>query len=140
MRFEKLLLSFFAILGGLLVAGVAFYFYQSAKTIPATQIKTVHITTPTPTSAPVMLTIDAPQDLSVTNNKTITITGHTDPQATIIVSTDIADQVVTPASTGAFSITVTIGNNENYLHVVAIAPNGQEVTKTLTITYSTESF
>lgn len=78
--------------------------------------------------------------MSVTDNKIVTVTGQSDPQATIIISTDTGDQVINPSSTGAFSTTVTIGTDENYIHIVAITPNGQEVEKTLTVTYSTENF
>lgn len=140
MKIEKLLLAFFAVLGGLIVAGVAFYVYQSTKAIPPSQIKTVHITTPTPTSAPVLLRIDSPQDLSVTNNKTVTLSGVTNPQAVLTISTATSDQVITPASTGAFTTTVTINNDENQIHILAVDPKGAETEKTLTITYSTESF
>lgn len=140
MRFEKLLLAFFAILGGLLVAGVAFYVYQSTKAISPTQIKTVRITTPTPTNAPVLLAIDSPQDESVTTSRIVTVSGKTDSHATLIISTDTADQVVTPSATGAFTTTVTIGTDENLIHVTAITTNGEETEKTLTVTYSTEDF
>lgn len=140
MRFEKLLLAFFALLGGLLVAGGAFYFYQSARAIPTTQIKTVLLISPTPTTSPVLLTIDSPQDTLVTDNKTVIVTGHTDPKATLVISTNTIDQVISPSSTGAFSTTVTISNDENYIHIVAIGPHGEEVAKTLTVTYSTENF
>lgn len=140
MRIEKLLLSFFAILGGLIVAGVAFYFYQSSKTIPTTQMKTIQISTPTPTPAPLLLSIDSPADVSVTGNQTVTVSGKTVPGATLIISTDSNDQVITPASTGDFSTTVTIGDNENQIHILAIDPKGNEVEKVLTVTYSTQSF
>jgi len=39
MKIEKLLLSFFAILVGLVVAGIGFYFYQSTKVIPQAEVK-----------------------------------------------------------------------------------------------------
>lgn len=140
MKFEKILLAFFAVLGGLVVAGVAFYFYQSTKSISPNQIKPVHIVTPTPTSTPVLLTLDTPQDMSVTDNKTVALSGHTDPHATLIISTDSTDQVIIPSSIGAFSTTVTIGNDENYIHILAIDAMGQEAEKTITITYSQENF
>ncbi len=140
MKIEKLLLAFFAVLGGLIVAGVGFYLYQSTKTLSPSQIKTVHIMTPTPTTTPVVLVIDTPQDTSVTDNKTVTVTGRTDPKATVIISTDTSDQVITPSGTGAFSTTVLIGNDENYIHVTAVNSDGQEAEKVITITYSTENF
>lgn len=140
MRAEKLLLSFFAILGGLIVAGVAFYFYQSSKTIPPSQVKTIEIANPTPTSTPALLTLDAPQDLSVTDNKTVTVSGKTTPGTTIVISTSTDDQAITPSATGDFSTTVTIGDNENQIHILAIDPKGNEAEKNITVTYSTQDF
>lgn len=140
MKFEKLLLSFFAVLGGLIVAGVAFYIYQSTKTIPPSDIKTVRITPPTPTSVPVLLSLDNPQDESVTDNKIVTVSGKTNPSATIVISTDSVDQVVTPSATGSFTTTITIDSDENLIHILAINANGQEAEKTITVTYSTEDF
>lgn len=140
MKLEKLILSFFAVLIGLIVAGAAFYFYQSSKSIPENQIKKISLTTPTPTTAPVTLVIDNPRDLSVVDNKTVSLSGHTDPGVTIIVSTSSNDQVITPSNIGAFSTTITISSDENYIRILAINPSGQEAEKTLTVTYSTESF
>lgn len=140
MKAEKLLLSFFAVLGGLIVAGVGFYLYQSTKTIPPSQIKNIKITSPTPTSTPVLLTLDSPQDESVTNNRTVTVSGKTDPNATIIISTDSIDQVINPSSTGAFTTTVVIDSDENIIHILSINAQGQETEKIVTVTYSTEDF
>lgn len=140
MKFEKLILSFFAILGGLIVAGVGFFIYQSTKTIPPSQVKTISITQPTPTSTPVLLALESPADESVTDNKIVTVSGKTDPNATIIISTDSNDQVITPASTGDFTTTITIDSDENVIHVLAINKDGEETEKVITVTYSTQDF
>lgn len=140
MKIEKVLLAFFAVLGGLIVAGVAFYIYESTRTIPPSQVKTVQIVSPTPTATPVILTLTSPQDGSVTGNKIVTVSGQTTAGATLIVSTANGDEVITPASTGTFSTTVTIDSDENYIHILAIDPKGNEAEKTVTVTYSTQNF
>ena len=140
MKFEKLILSFFAILGGLIVAGVGFFIYQSTKKIPPSEIKTISISQPTPTSTPVLLALSSPADQSVTDNKIVTISGKTDPNATIIISTDSSDQVISPASTGDFTTTIAIDSDENVIHILAINKNGEETEKIVTVTYSTQNF
>lgn len=140
MKTEKILLSFVAVLIGLIVAGIGFYLYQSTKAIPSNKLNTVKLTTPTPTLPTVLLTIESPTDESTTSNKTITVSGKTQPNATILVSTPTGDQVIKPSSLGAYSTTATIIDGENDIHVTAIAPNGTQTEKVVTVTFTTESF
>jgi len=145
MQLEKVILSIIGVFFGLLVAGSAFYFYNSMTTHakPADKkvagAKTNMLPTPTPTPS-FFLNIDTPKDESVSDNKTVSISGKTIPNATIIISTPSDDQVLNPSSQGDFTTTETIDTGENQLLFTAIAPNGEEVKKTITVTYSTESF
>lgn len=142
MKKEKIILSFVAAFIGLLVASVAFYLYQGASGSKIDKIKTV-ATDSAPTNKPqssTSLTVTSPQDESVVSNKTITISGKTLPDATIVILTGSDEQVVTPASNGDFSVTATISDGENLIEVTAIEPNGQQSIVTKTITYSTETF
>lgn len=141
MKTEKIILSFIAALIGLLAAGVAFYLYQTTKTISPSQVKTVTVAKPTPTpKSSLFLSIDSPEDEDVTDRKTVTITGKTVIGATIVISTESSDQVVQASATGSFSTTATIDNGVNQIEITAIAPNGEEITIVRTITYSTETF
>ena len=141
MKTEKIVISFIAIFVGIIVAGIAFYIYQSTKVIPPSQTKTVSITPPTPTpKATIYLSLSEPQNGQVFDKKVITVAGKTVPGSLVVLSTDVSDQVVSPSSVGDFSSTVTIGDDGNILSVTAIAPNGEQITQTRTITFSTESF
>ena len=141
MNSEKLVLSLIAIFSGLLVAFVIFFIYQSTKTISPNKITTFNVAKPTPTPKPaVFLTIDTPTDESVTANPTVTINGKTTPDATIIIDTATTDQVVTPSATGSYSITLDLSQGENLINITAVAADGNEVNKKLTLTYSTEAF
>lgn len=141
MKTEKIVISFIAVFVGIVVAGIAFYIYQSTKIISPTKTKTVSITPPSPTpKATIYLTIAAPTDGEVFDKKVITVSGKTVPGSIIIISTDISDEVVSPTSTGDFSATVTIDDGGNTLHVSAIAPNGEQTSQIRTVTYSTETF
>lgn len=145
MKKEKIVLSFLAVLFGLLVAGGAFYLYQSTKVIPPSETKTISITPPSqvtkaPQNSSIFLAVDTPKDEEVIDRKTITISGKTIPEASIAIITASTDQVVTPARNGNFSTTAVLENGVNYIEILAIAPNGEEAKVTRTVTFSTEDF
>lgn len=141
MKQERVILSFIMVLIGLLVAGTAFYFYQSTKTIPAANSPVTAQATPTPAPKPaVYLTLSQPTDESVVSNKTLQILGQTDPNATVVIITYSGQKVMQPSSTGAFSTTLTLDNGENLIKILSILPNGETASIQKTVTYSTESF
>jgi len=144
MRIEKIILSLVAIIVGLAAAGVAFYLYQMTKTLPPSKTQTITIKnqiSPSPTpNAKNFLTIENPKDEFVTDKKIITISGKTEPGATIIITTENNDQIVNAAINGDFTLTTTIGNGTNIIQITAIFTDGEEKKVTRTVTYSTESF
>ncbi len=141
MNSEKLILSLIAIFSGLLVAFIIFFIYQSTKTISPNKITSFNIVKPSPTPKPtVFLTIDTPVDQTVTSSKSVTISGKTSPDATVIVNSLTDDQVVTPSTTGNYSVTLTLSNGENLITLTAVSADGNEVSQQITLTYSTEDF
>lgn len=141
MKTEKIVISFIAVAIGLLVAGVAFYFYQATKTVSSTPIPTLNQPSPTKMSkSALFLTVDEPTDEEVVSIKTVKVAGKTIPDATVIIITTITQEVIRPAKNGNFSATVTIENGENLIDVLSIAPSGEEAHQVKTITYSTENF
>jgi enamine deaminase RidA (YjgF/YER057c/UK114 family) len=144
MKAEKIILSLVAVIVGLVAAGVAFYLYQMTKTVPSSKNQAISIQnqiskSPTPNTQN-FLNVENPKDESVTNTKTITISGKTAPNATIIVSTENNDQVVNAAANGDFTLTNILGSGTNILQITVIFANGEEKKVTRTVTYSTESF
>ena len=143
MKSERIILSFVAIVIGLVVAGIAFYFYQMTKTISdpesQTAIQSTEVPTPTP-DGNLFLSIQEPKNEEVVSNRTIRISGKTLADATVIVSTESDDSVVKPAKNGDFTVTKTITDGANVIRVTAIFPNGEERTELRTVTYSTENF
>ncbi len=144
MKAEKVILSFVAVFVGLIAAGVAFYLYQTTRTIPPEQAKPLAMKpqdTPTPTPLDNnLLSIDSPKDEEVFDKKVINISGKTVKDSTITVSTLDSDQVVKPADNGEFTFTQTIPDGTSTIQITAIFPNGEEKKVTRTVTYSTESF
>src|ERR1035437_1817080 len=125
MKQERVILSFVAVLIGLLAAGIAFYFYQSTKTVSTPNQITLNAPTPTPTPKPnVYITLSNPNDEEVTDSKTLTVSGKTNPGATIIIYTDGDQQVIQPTGQGDFSATLTLGSGENLLKITSILPSG----------------
>jgi hypothetical protein len=142
MKQERVILSFIMVLIGLLVAGAAFYFYQSTKTVsPSTTGITKPQVTPTPTPGPkVYLSLGSPSDEEVVSNATLSINGKTNPNATIIIIASGDQQVIQPTSLGDFSTTETLDDGQNIIKIQTILPSGETVSVQRTVTYSTENF
>lgn len=140
---EKIILSVIALSLGLLVAGGAFYIYQMTRVINdpvGTEIaKTKVIPTPTPLNANYLI-IDNPKEEEVLQKRIVTVSGKTSPGATIIISSETTDQVVKPATNGDFSLTHTLEDGVNIIHITAIFENGEEETQTKTVTFTSEEF
>lgn len=137
---EKIILSFVAVLIGLLVASGAFYFYQQTKVIPPEKQKTISVQ-PSPTPKPsVVLTLDEPADEKVFETRIIKISGKTEPDALIVILTESSEEVLNPAKNGDFSTTINLENGVNILQITAVGKNGDTNTIDRTVSYSPESF
>lgn len=141
MKQERVILSFIAVLIGLLAAGILFYFYQSTKVINNSNSSVILSPTPaTNTKSNIFISINQPSDEAVVENKTLQISGKTIPDATIVIITDANQLVLEPTKDGNFSTTITLDNGQNLITIQAIAKNGETVNVKKTITYSTEDF
>ena len=141
MKQERVILSFVAVLIGLLAAGVAFYFYQSTKTVSNPNQITLNAPSPTPTPRPtVYISLSNPNDETIVSSKTLTINGKTNPNATIIIYTSDDQQVIQPSTQGDFSTTIAIDDGENLIKITSILPGGEITSVQRTVTYSTENF
>jgi hypothetical protein len=141
MKQERVILSFVAVLIGLLAAGLAFYFYQSTKTVSNPNQITLNAPSPTPTPRPtVYISLSNPNDETIVSSKTLTINGKTNPNATIIIYTSGDQQVIQPSTQGNFSTTIAIDDGENLIKITSILPGGEITSVQRTVTYSTENF
>ena len=141
MKQERVILSFVAVLIGLLAAGLAFYFYQSTKTVSNPNQITLTAPSPTPTPRPtVYISLSNPNDETIVSSKTLTINGKTNPNATIIIYTSGDQQVIQPSTQGDFSTTIAIDDGENLIKITSILPGGEITSVQRTVTYSTEKF
>lgn len=139
---EKIVIIFIALIVGLFITTIAFYLYQSTKSESAQNQnkETSFVLTPTPMPQGLLLNIEEPKDEAVTSKRTISVKGKTNPENTIVVSSNIQDVVGTPTSEGSFSLSVDIDAGTNKIIVRAIDSQGNQVTDERIITFSQEEF
>lgn len=138
---ERIVVVFIAIAIGLVATTLVFFLYQQTKTLP----KTVVTKTQEPKTTPVAkqtttLVVDSPTNESISSKRSIVVKGKTDPDATVVVSTNQEDDVVKPTADGKFTVTIAIDAGANKIVTRSIMPNGDESSDTRIITYSTEEF
>lgn len=137
---ERIVIIFIAVTIGLILTTFGFFLYESTK--PATT------STPTPTKTQktvlskdeILLVVDEPVDELVIEKRTITVKGKTDPENTLVISTNQEDAVATPTSSGSFSTTISIDTGINKLIITAITPKGAKKEIIKTISFSSEDF
>jgi hypothetical protein len=83
------------------------------------------------------LVITAPEDETLTNQNTITVTGKTFVNATVVITFEDDQLVVLADSSGLFSASVDLIAGYNVINVTAFDANGSEANQMLTVTYST---
>jgi len=142
MRKERVILSFIALLIGLAVAGGAFYLYQQTQNKPQ-EVKSetvVSIPTPTPDGDSELLVIEKPKNEDVISSKTLTVSGKTLPESTVVAQTEVDEQVAISSNNGDFQFTIEVEGGLNIISITAVLPDGTEVNEERVITYSEEDF
>ncbi len=141
MKQEKIVLSFVAVIIGLLFAGIGFYIYQTTKAISPDSSKKVTDNSLSPTPKPnVFLSLREPVQESVSTKKVVTVSGKTKSDAVIVVLTESSEEIIKPTSFGDFSTEITLEEGANILIVKAILPNGEDETVQRVINYYAEDF
>ena len=110
---------------------------QSLKNLPQPSPKASVAPSPSPVSSPTSLVISSPDDESLVATDTVTLSGTTTPSATLLIVSEDGEQTIQAASSGAFSFDVDLITGFNTITVYSYSADGQEASKSLTITYST---
>ena len=141
---ERIIIVIIAVVLGLAATTLGFFIYQSTKVIPDEAVKpapkTAKIAAAPVDTNKLYLTVDEPNTNTLVTNRTIQVKGKTNPDNTLIVSTNQEDVVATPSSDGNFSISITIDAGTNRLITRAISPGGDEKTDQRVISFSTAEF
>jgi hypothetical protein len=140
---ERFIIIFVAIIAGLFITSAGFFIYQSTKkgddTPIAKKVKTEE-KDPIPTDGSLFIRVTEPNDESLTEKRTLTVKGSTNPDNIIVVSTNLQDVEAKPNQDGEFSVAVDIDAGANELITRAIAPDGSSTQDIKTVTYSTDDF
>ena len=72
----------------------------------------------------VYLALSQPSDEEVVNDKTLSINGKTNPNATVIIITNADQQVIQPSTQGDFSTTITLNDGQNLIQIRSILQTG----------------
>ncbi|TSC84108.1 MAG: polymorphic outer membrane protein [Microgenomates group bacterium Gr01-1014_16] len=93
---------------------------------------------PTPSfPVTVTLTVTSPEDESLVNKDTVTITGKTAPGATVTILSEIGEVIVAPDNSGNFTADIKLEGGYNNITITAFDSTGNSNSQTLTITYTT---
>lgn len=143
---ERIIIVFVAVIIGLVLTTVGYLLYQSfnspvAPKSPAKPITDIlSSSSPTPDPNNLYVTLTDPKNESITDKRTITVKGKTNPGNTVILSSNQEDIVATPADNGTFSTSITINAGANILIARAVSPNGEEVQEEYSVTFVSEDF
>lgn len=143
---ERLIIVFVTVIIGLVLTTVGYLVYQSFQTPPQSEeefeITQESLPTTTPENDPnafhVIITEPAPE--SITDKRTITVTGTTNPGNTVVISTNQDDVVAVPKDDGSFSTSVTINAGTNIIIARAMNDEGETTEDTRVVTFVAEDF
>ena len=90
--------------------------------------------TPVPTFS---LTINEPQDSSISSEEKITISGTTASEAVVVILYQEGEKILEADQDGNFETEITLAGGANEVKVSAYDSEGNEASQTLTIVYST---
>ncbi|MCL5090899.1 MAG: hypothetical protein M1514_02720 [Patescibacteria group bacterium] len=92
-----------------------------------------------PTSTPVSpaLSLISPMDESLVNDSKITLSGICPPSSWVAIITEKGEKIIQADKKGNFETEVNLVSGENEIEVNSVSENGDTITKTITVVYST---
>lgn len=105
--------------------------YQESSTPPETSIS------PTPTQQTQQLIINSPEENAVVNTSEIEVSGKTLPLSTVVIIYEEGEKIIEADEEGNFSTEITLVGGTNEINISSYSQEGEEVSKDLTVIYST---
>lgn len=142
MKKESIIVGIFGLSLGLLVAWAIWNFKSTA---PQPQELTlspspVAESNPTPTSTPSFsLSLNKPAEDFIATQSSVAVTGTAKPGATLVISTNLDDYVLTATQDGSFSQEVSLEEGENILSITSYDQDQKEETIERAIIYTKEA-
>jgi hypothetical protein len=143
------------ILGCLLGFGITGGYIAIKKNKPTTQVTTISPTpstftnqNTTPAPSPTIsdnksthqISLDSPENESVSATSQITLKGSTTPQSTLVITTSSNTYLASADNAGNFSVNVEIDSGPNNIQIDAFDPQDNQTTISILVTYSTAKF
>lgn len=94
-------------------------------------------TSPSPSPSQISLSISSPENESLTDKNSTTVTGSTAPNAAVAILWESGQQIASPDASGKFTVQIPLEGGFNRISVTAYDPEGKSATQTLTVTYTT---
>jgi hypothetical protein len=107
------------------------------QALPPSQVQEEKTPSPTPPPSQIGLTITSPEDNSIINKEKIDISGKTSSGAIVVITYEEGEKIVEADENGNFTSEITLVGGANEITVSAYDQEGNEVTKTLNLVYST---
>lgn len=131
------------IVGGLLGIAIAFGVWRANIALSPQDTNQNQTATDSPSASPTAvttlnLTIATPEDESIVNKGTLTVTGMTTPNSTVSLSSDKSETIVTAYDKGNFTGSVELNEGTNVVTVTSFTSDGETIEKQITVVYSTE--
>ena len=139
MRKEVILAIVIGFALGLVITFGVWTANQALKSQKAeTPVSTV-TTPPTEVTPPVTFVLDitSPEDGALVNEAKVMVSGRTQPDSTITITSEKGEDIVLAGADGTFANEVSLVNGTNEITITAFNLEGEEVTKTINLVYST---
>jgi uncharacterized protein YpmB len=142
---ERIIIVFVAVVIGLVITTVGYLLYQSFQNPISQDPENTPQTVSQPTLSPTpdmsfYVTLSEPKNESLTDKRTITVKGNTNPGNTVVISSNQDDVVAEPKDDGTFSTTITINAGSNIIIARAMNASGDVVEQSTVVTFVAEDF
>jgi len=92
---------------------------------------------PSPRKQELSLTVLSPEDNSISDQEEIEVSGKAIPEAVIVILYQDGEKILEADKEGNFKTTITLVGGSNEIKISTYDSEGNEVSKTLTVVYST---
>lgn len=108
------------------------------KPTPTEETELITPIEPTPTATEFSLTIISPEDDSLINTNKVELKGSTVANAVIVIAEENGEKIIEADGEGSFATELVLIAGTNEIKITAFNSEGDEVSKTLSLVYSTK--
>jgi len=108
------------------------------KPTPTEETELITPIEPTPTATEFSLTIISPEDDSLINTNKVELKGSTVANAVIVIAEEKGEKIIEADGEGSFATEISLIAGTNEIKITAFNSEGDEVSKTLSLVYSTK--